>query len=98
MKFLAFTYGFFLVSAIILPGRVSAQTYDILEIPRISHVDFDGMPDEEGWNAIQPLPMVQYEPNAGAPPTQKTEIRFAYDDNYFYGSIRAYDPDKFPVP
>jgi hypothetical protein len=37
--------------------------------------------------------MVQYEPNAGEPPTERTEIRLAYDDRYFYVSMRAFDRD-----
>jgi hypothetical protein len=37
--------------------------------------------------------MVQYEPNAGEPPTERTEIRLAYDDRYFYVSMRAFDLD-----
>ncbi len=64
---------------------------DYFIIPPIEYINFDGMPDEEAWDAIDPVPVVQYEPNAGAPPTQKTEIRFAHDENYFYASMRGYD-------
>lgn len=70
-----------------------AQTDSVFVIPRISGIIFDGKVDEPVWETIVPVPMIQYEPNAGAPPTEKTEIRFAYDDQYFYGSIRAYDSD-----
>jgi hypothetical protein len=70
-----------------------AQDDSLLVIPRIEGINFDGRVDEPAWDSIAPVPLVQYEPNAGAPPTEKTEIRFAYDDDYFYGSIRAYDRD-----
>ena len=70
-----------------------AQSDSIFVIPRIDGVVFDGRVDELVWDAIEPLPMVQYEPNAGASPTEQTEIRFGYDDVYFYGSIRAFDRD-----
>jgi len=70
-----------------------AQFDSLFVIPRIDGIIFDGKVDEPVWNSIPPVPMVQYEPNAGVPPTEKTEIRFAYDDQYFYGSIRAYDSD-----
>ncbi|MEE9374241.1 MAG: DUF5916 domain-containing protein [Saprospiraceae bacterium] len=66
---------------------------DTLELAKIERITFDGIVDEDIWETIEPLPMVQYAPNAGAAPTEKTEIRFAYDDKYFYGSIRAYDSE-----
>jgi hypothetical protein len=70
-----------------------AQSDGVFVIPRIDGIVFDGKVDEPVWDTIDPVPMVQYEPNAGALPTEKTEIRFAYDDEYFYGSMRAYDSD-----
>lgn len=61
------------------------------EIQKIDGITFDGIIDEPVWETITPVPMVQYSPDAGAAPTEKTEIRFAYDDKYFYGSLRAFD-------
>ncbi len=79
--------------SIITISNVYAQADSLFVIPRINGITFDGRVDEAAWDAITPLTMVQYEPNAGALPTEKTEIRLAYDDTYFYGSIRAYDSD-----
>ena len=73
--------------------QVGAQTNTPLPIARIDGITFDGHVDEAAWENIPPLPMVQYEPNAGEPPTERTEIRLAYDDTYFYVSMRAYDSD-----
>ena len=78
---------------IVLNLALSGQSDSIYSIARVQDIIFDGKVDEPAWDAIEPVPMVQYEPNAGAPPTEKTEIRFGYDDDYFYGSIRAYDRD-----
>jgi len=47
-------------------------------------VDFDGVPDEEAWNAIIPLKMIMHSPVFGKDPSEKTDIRIAYDDNYLY--------------
>lgn len=79
--------------SVIALSNTYAQSDSLFVIPRINGIIFDGRVDEAAWDAIPPLPMVQYEPNAGALPTEKTEIRLAYDDTYFYGSIRAYDSD-----
>jgi hypothetical protein len=76
-----------------MASQVGAQTNTPLPIARIDGITFDGQVDEAAWENIPPLPMVQYEPNAGAPPTERTEIRLAYDDTYFYVSMRAYDSE-----
>jgi hypothetical protein len=76
---------------IIVIANGYAQADSLFVIPRADGIIFDGQVNEAAWEAIAPLPMVQYEPNAGAPPTEKTEIRLAYDDTYIYASIRAYD-------
>ena len=78
----------------LLPLSLISQSEDALfEIPRVESVVFDGQVTEEEWNHIAPVPLVQYAPDPGSPPTENTEIRFAYDDVYFYGSIRAFDSD-----
>jgi len=66
---------------------------DYLLIPEIGTIVFDGLPNEEEWDKISPLPLVQYAPKPGSAPTEKTEIRFAHDENYLYASMRAYDSD-----
>lgn len=81
-----------LLSVVFIPDT-DAQADSLFRLPRIEGILFDGHVDEPAWERIPPVPLVQYEPNAGAQPTEKTEIRFAYDDEYFYGSIRAYDRD-----
>lgn len=53
----------------------------------------DGLVEDPAWDFIESLPMVSYEPVAGLPPSESTEIRIAYDDYYIYASIRAYDSD-----
>lgn len=75
---------------------IHAQPDSLLEITKVTNLIFDGQVNEAFWDEIKPVPLIQYSPNTGAPPTEKTEIRFAYDDHYFYGSIRAFDsePDK----
>lgn len=77
----------------LIHGVLLAQNTEPMTIARIEGVHFDGIVDEPSWDLITPLPMVQYEPQAGELPTEKTEIRIAYDDKYIYISMRAYDSD-----
>jgi hypothetical protein len=60
-------------------------------------VNFDGMPDEDFWDDIDPLPLVMNLPIYGSEPTQNTEIRVAYDDNYLYGAFRLYEKDASKI-
>lgn len=73
--------------------KVQSQADSLYVISKIDGVVLDGVVDEAQWMAIAPLPMVQYEPNAGSSPTERTEIRLGYDTEYFYISMRAFDSD-----
>ena len=53
----------------------------------------DGMPDEPAWQEIAPLPLTMHLPVFRGTPTQATEIRVAYDDEYFYAAGWFYDTD-----
>lgn len=94
MKHFARTIAFF---GLLGTGALSAQSGPPMHLSRIENIRFDGRVNEPGWEAIDPLPMVQYEPNAGAPPTERTEIRLAYDDKYIYVSIRAFESHEGEV-
>jgi hypothetical protein len=47
-------------------------------------INFDGIPDEEVWHSISPVPMIMYVPVAGASPTEESIVKLAYDDDYLY--------------
>jgi len=66
-------------------------------ITRISAaVILDGVVDEPFWDSIDPLPMTMYSPVFGGELTERTEVRLAHDDEFFYVSGRLYDsePDQ----
>jgi hypothetical protein len=66
---------------------VNALSQDPLIAPRLSGaINFDGLPDEDAWETIQALPMVMYIPVFGNEPTERSVIKIAYDDDYFYAS------------
>ena len=60
----------------------------------------DGRLDEPVWQQAVPLTgFVQSRPNAGAPATEETVVRFVYDDRALYIGAICYDsePDRFFV-
>ena len=50
-----------------------------------------GVPDEPGWQAIPALPATMCMPTSGAVPSERTEFRVAYDDDFFYAAGWFYD-------
>jgi hypothetical protein len=60
-------------------------------------IKIDGHLDEGAWSLSTPATeFTQSYPNAGAPPTQKTEARILYDDAALYVGVRMFDtkPDS----
>jgi hypothetical protein len=52
----------------------------------------DGFLDESLWKDIEPVTdFRQYEPDNGAPTTERTEVRICYDSRFLYFGVRAYD-------
>lgn len=57
------------------------------EAPKI-----DGHIDEAAWNMVKwDGNFTQWMPANGAPPSQNTEFKIIYDDNYLYVAVRAFD-------
>ncbi len=59
----------------------------------VQSVDFDGIPDEEGWKSAVPIKMTMHSPSFGKDPSEITDVRFAYDEKYLYMGARLYYKD-----
>lgn len=76
------------------------KDHDFTSIRKVAKITdkvvIDGLVNEPFWDTIEPLHSTQKVPNAGDEPTQKTEIRIAYDEKYLYLSGRLFDnePNK----
>ncbi len=86
-----------LIAAVITPlmsALVWAQAPLPLQLTRLSGtIVLDGLSDEAAWEAIEPLPLVMHAPTFRGSPTERTEIRVAYDDHYLYLAGRLYDSE-----
>ena len=81
-----------LITALV-PAVAAAQETP-MELSRLTGpITMDGRLDEPVWQQIPPLPLTMYAPVFKGPPTQRTEIRVAYDDEYFYAAGWFYDSD-----
>jgi len=83
----------------LLSGQSIQSSSDLKNAPVIERltlpVNFDGVPDDETWKSIEPLKMIMHSPVFGKEPSEKTDIRFAYDDKYLYcaAKIMYEDPE-----
>lgn len=85
------------IAYVILILVFSVNAADAQEPLRLTYltasIQMDGLSNEPGWQRIEPLPMIMYKPTYRGEPTEKTEVRVAYDKDYFYCSARCYDTD-----
>lgn len=84
----------------ILPPVLIAQTdsgQKEVGAYRLEHSDdftFDGSVTEEFWNRVPVATNFRQQvPDEGAPASEKTEVRIAYDDEYLYMGVILYDSD-----
>ncbi len=84
-----------LLAQFVLVAAAWAQGSGHLVLTRLDGpIWLDGLSDEPAWQAVEPWLPSQYEPDNGAPPTERTEFLVAYDDDYIYFALRGYDQDS----
>ena len=58
----------------------------------------DGLLDDPVWQLAEPVGgFTQVQPDEGAPPTQRTEVRFLTDSEYLYVAFRGWDSDPSAI-
>ena len=86
-----------LILTLLFPSLAGASEAP-LALPRLpGGIQIDGLSEEAAWQAIDPLPLTMYEPTFRGAPTERTEIRVAYDEDYLYFSARFYDSEPSAV-
>jgi hypothetical protein len=64
----------------------------VVAVRRTGPIVLDGKLDDEAWKAAVPIThFTQFNPDEGKPPTQRTEVRFLYDDDALYVGAKMYD-------
>src|SRR4030095_9456552 len=70
------------------------QTRTATAVKTREKITLDGHLDEAVWRQAEPATdFLQKLPNNGRPATERTEIRFAYDDNNLYIGVTCWDSD-----
>lgn len=80
--------------ACVIPTRVAHSQDEPMPLARLSApVVLDGNVDDLAWEEVPPLDLTVYTPTFGGTPTERTEIRVAYDDSYLYVAGKMFDSD-----
>ena len=83
------------IAALCAAGVTAASAQETpLELTRLTGpIVVDGRLDDEAWQQLPTLPLTMYNPVFRGQPTQRTEIRVGYDDEFFYVGGWFYDTD-----
>lgn len=82
----------------ILPDIGYSQSNSVITIPRIDGpIELDGKLNEDAWNQAISLPMTMYLPRSGGEPTERSEVRVGYTDEYLYIGSRMYDSNPSKI-
>jgi hypothetical protein len=86
-------YRLFLIALAASVAATAAAQESVPLARAVGPIVLDGVPDEESWRAVDPLPLVMYQPVYGGDMSEETEIRVAYDDEYVYMAGTLFDRD-----
>ena len=80
---------------VVLCAVCPAISQNVIDAPKLDNpISFDGRVDEPAWQFIPMLDLQQQSPEFGKPPTERSEVRLAYDDNYLYLSGKFHLSDS----
>jgi hypothetical protein len=94
------TAGIVSATGATMPSSLQGQSPAAAAVPRpaipaaarTGDIQLDGRLDDAAWAAARPATgFMQQDPNDGEPATQRTEVRFLYDDAALYIAARMFD-------
>ena len=85
---------------LLVAAPAAAQGRGELELQRLqTPIELDGRVTDAEWGLVAPLPLTMFSPVFNGTPSERSEIRVAYDDHYLYASGRFLDarPDELRI-
>ena len=82
--------GSLFIITLFSPNKLPAQERYVLQKFQGEMV-FDGLSNDPGWQDIETLPLIMFQPEYGGEPEEFTELKVAYDENYLYFSGVMHD-------
>lgn len=89
-------YSFLLLVLIFIQQAADGQAP--VKIKRItSPVAFDGMPFEAAWKSADPFTLVMHRPDFGQLPSEQSEVRIGYDNEYLWVGASLFMKDASKI-
>jgi hypothetical protein len=71
-----------------LPDHMSDLKKEVVIEKLSGPVNFDGIPDDEAWKPLHPIGYIMHSPVFGKDPSEMTDTRIGYNDDYLYFSSK----------
>jgi len=71
---------------------------EAVRIKRLSSpVEFDGVPKEAAWEVLDNFPLTMHKPNFGSQPSEGSEVRIGYDNEFLWVGASLYMQDASKI-
>jgi hypothetical protein len=95
MKRSAFVFLMVVLSISLQNNVISQET---VKIKRITNpIDFDGIPNDTTWKTLDLFTMTMHKPNYGDRPSEKSEVRIGYDNEFLWIGASLYMEDASKI-
>jgi len=85
-----------LVLFLILTSQARSQ--EPVKIKRLkAAIEFDGIPDEPAWKSLDMYPLTMHRPNFGNQPSELSDVRVGYDDEFLWVGASLYMKDASQI-
>ena len=58
---------------------------------------FDGVPGEQAWKSVDQFPLTMHRPNFGNQPSEQSDVRVGYDDEFLWIGASLYIEDASEI-
>ena len=87
-----------LIIAFLSGLQTNLISQEAIRIKRLTlPVEFDGMPKETSWEAPDIFSLTMHKPNYGAQPSERSEVRIGYDNEYLWVGASLYMQDPLKI-
>jgi hypothetical protein len=78
--------------------QIQATGQEPVQIKRLgSAIVFDGIPNESAWKTMDQFPLIMHRPNFGNEPSEQSDVRIGYDDEFLWVGASLYMKDASKI-
>jgi len=91
------TFGH-LIPVLFIFLQINANCQENVQIQRLStEINFDGVPDDAAWEALDQFPLTMHRPNFMNQPSEKSDVRIGFDDEFLWVGASLYMEDASKI-